>query len=133
MSPRTSFLAKLIGLYCLLGPGCMITHKQVVIEAVTEILHSAGMMLVLGVFTLSIGLALILTHNIWSGAAAVVVTLIGWLSLAKGLMFMLVSPETETQVFLVNLHYEQNFYFFMVFSIALGVYLTYAGFRSKPA
>ena len=52
-------------------------------------------------------------------------------SLMKGLAFLLLSPETETQVFLTNLHYEQYFYFFMAFSIAIGAYLTYCGFTSK--
>jgi hypothetical protein len=50
------------------------------------------MMLVLGVSTLAAGLAMVLAHNIWSGdALAVIVTLMGWLTLAliKGLLFLL--------------------------------------------
>ena len=60
----------------------------------------------------------------------VVITIVGWLSVMKGLAFLLLSPETETRVFLANLHYEQNFYFFMASSIAIGAYLTYFGFTS---
>jgi len=89
-------------------------------------------MLVLGVLTLTAGLATVLTHNVWSGGALpVVITIVGWLSVMKGLAFLLLSPETETQVFLTNLHYEQNFYFFMAFSVAIGAYLAYFGFVSK--
>ena len=29
-------------------------------------------------------------------------------------------------------HYQQNFYFFMAFSIAIGAYLTYFGFATQP-
>jgi len=132
MSTRTIFLAKLVGLYSLVAPICMITHKPTMVEAVTEILRSPALMLVLGVFTLAAGLAMVLTHNVWSGGALpVVITIVGWLSVMKGLAFLLLSPETETQVFLTNLHYEQNFYFFMAFSIAIGAFLTYFGFASK--
>lgn len=132
MSTRTLFLAKLVGLYSLVAAICMITHKQTTVEAVTEILRSAALMLVLGVFTFAAGLAMVLTHNVWSGGALpVVITIVGWLSVMKGLAFLLLSPQTETQVFLANLHYEQNFYFFMAFSIAIGAYLTYFGFASK--
>jgi len=58
MSTRTIFLAKLVGLYSLVAPICMITHKQTMVEAVTEILRSPALMLVLGVFTLAAGLAM---------------------------------------------------------------------------
>lgn len=89
-------------------------------------------MLVLGVFTFAAGLAMVLTHNVWSGGGLpVVITIVGWLSVMRGLAFLLLSSETETQVFLANLHYEHNVYFFMAFSIAIGSYLTYFGFASK--
>jgi hypothetical protein len=35
-----------------------------------------------------------LTHNVWSGGALpVLATLVGWLSLIKALIFLLLSPE----------------------------------------
>ena len=37
MSPRTIFLSRLIGLYCILVSLYMVTHKQVTVEIVTEL------------------------------------------------------------------------------------------------
>jgi vacuolar-type H+-ATPase subunit I/STV1 len=90
------------------------------------------MMLIVGVITLAAGLAMVLAHNIWSGGTlAVIVTLIGWLTLIKGLLFLFLSPEMEAEFFLRQLHYQQLFYLYGAFSLVLGVYLTYGGFKFR--
>ncbi len=132
MSPHTSFLSRLIGLYSILVVLSMITHRQVTVGTVTAILHNPSMMLVLGVITLAAGLAMVLAHNIWSGGAlAVIVTVVGWLTLIKGLLFLLLPTEMEAEFFLRELHCDQLFYLYMAISLVLGVYLAYGGFTSK--
>jgi hypothetical protein len=72
----------------------------------------------------------VLAHNIWSGGAlAVVVTLVGWITLIKSLMFLFLPPEMEAALFLRQLHYQQLFYLYGAISLVLGVYLTYGGFK----
>jgi len=73
MSPRTLFLSKLIGLYCILAALSMMTRRQATLETVTALLQNPSMMLILGVITLAAGLAMVLAHKIWSGGALVVV------------------------------------------------------------
>jgi hypothetical protein len=132
MSPRTLFLSKLIGLYCILAALSMMTRRQATVETVTALLQNPSMMLILGVITLAAGLAMVLAHNTWSGGApAVVVTVVGWITLAKGLLFLFLPPEMEAGFFLGQLHYQQLFYLYGAISLALGVYLTYSGFTSK--
>ena len=70
MSPRTLFLSKLIGLYCILVALSMMTRRQATVETMTALLQNPSMMLILGVITLAAGLAMILAHNIWSGGCA---------------------------------------------------------------
>jgi hypothetical protein len=78
------------------------------------------------------GLAMVLAHNIWSGGAlVVVVTVVGWMTLTKSLLFLFLPPEVEAGLFLGQLHYQQLFYLYGVFSLVLGLYLTYGGFLSK--
>ena len=89
------------------------------------------MMFVLGAITLVAGLAMVLAHNIWSGGAlVVVVTLVGWVTLIKGLSFLFLSPEGEAEFFLRQLHYQQFFYMYAAISLVLGICLTYGGFKS---
>jgi vacuolar-type H+-ATPase subunit I/STV1 len=132
MSPRTIFLSKLIGLYCILVALSMMTRRQATVETVTALLQSPSMMLILGVITLAAGLAMVLAHNVWSGGAlAVVVTVVGWITMVKGLFFLFLPPEKEAGFFLVQLHYQQFFYLYGAISLVLGVYLTYSGFTSR--
>jgi vacuolar-type H+-ATPase subunit I/STV1 len=105
MSSRTIFLSKLIGLYCVIIALSMMTRRQATVETVTALLRSPSMMLIVGIVALATGLAMVLVHNIWSGGAlAVVVTLVGWITLIKSLFFLFVPPEMETTLFLEHLH-----------------------------
>jgi vacuolar-type H+-ATPase subunit I/STV1 len=109
----------------------MTVQKQATLDSVTALLHNPPMLLLLGVFTTAAGLAMVLAHNIWSGGAlAVIVTVAGWLALIKGMLFLLLSPEAQAELFLKGLGYQQFFYLYMAITLALGIYLTYGGFRS---
>lgn len=129
MQSRTQFLSRLIGLYCLFVAIAMTIHRGSTLDSVTALLHNPPLMLVLGVITLSAGLAMVLAHNIWSGGAvAVLVTLFSWGTLIKGLLFLFLPPEAEAGFFLNTLHYEQLFYLYVVIVLVYGVLLTYGGF-----
>jgi len=131
MSPRTTFLSKLLGLYYILAALSMVARGRATVDTVTALIHNQPLMFVVGVITLFAGLAMVLGHNVWSGGALpVIVTLIGWITLIKGLLFLFLSPEAEAGFFLGGLHYGQLFYLYMAISLVLGVYLTYGGFRS---
>src|SRR5690348_1675841 len=45
--------------------------------------------LYIGVFTLPLGLFIVLTHNVWVVGLPVVVTLLGWAWTCKGLLYLL--------------------------------------------
>ena len=132
MSPRTIFLSRLIGLYCVVIGLSMMTRRQATVETVTVLLQNPSMTLILGVITLAAGLAMVLTHNIWSGGTlVVVVTILGWMALIKSLFFLFLPHEMETRLFLGQLRYGQLFYLYSAISLVLGVYLTYGGFKSR--
>jgi putative exporter of polyketide antibiotics len=133
MSPRTPFLSRLIGLYAILVALSMFSRGQASVETVAALLQNPSMLFVLGVVMLAAGLAKVLAHNIWSGGAlVVVVTLVGWMTLIKSLVFLFLPPEMEAKLFLERLHYQQLFYFYWALPLVLGLYLTYGGFRSPP-
>jgi hypothetical protein len=132
MPSRTIFLSRLIGLYCILVVLSMLIHRQAKMEYLVGVLQNPPLILVLGVITLAAGLAMVLAHNIWSkGALAVVVTLVGWLTLLKGLFFLLLPPEIEAECLLRCLHHSHLFSVCMAPSLIIGIYLTYGGFTAK--
>jgi len=110
----------------------MMTRREATVATVTALLQNPSMMLTLGVITLAAGLAMVLAHNIWSGGAvAVVVTIVGWITLFKSLLFLFLPPEMAAGLYLTQLHYQQLFYLYGAISLVLGVYLTYSGFTSR--
>ena len=132
MSPRTLFLSRLIGLYCIVAALCMFLRGQAIVGTVTLLLRDAPLMLFVGVVTLSAGLAMVLAHNVWSGGAlAVIVSAISWVTLIKGVLFLTLTPEAEAALFLTGLRYQELFYLYATISLAVGVCLTYGGFRKS--
>jgi len=127
MSPRTVFIARMLGLYCLIVSLIMFTHKLAMVEIENTLVHSPALLFIGGIITLVAGLAIVLSHNVWSGGALpVTVTLLGWISLIKGVL--LLSPGT-TSGFWDSFQYERLFYLYASISFVLGAYLTYTGFR----
>jgi hypothetical protein len=93
MSALTFFLAKLIGLYCIVVGLTMIANRRTTVEAVNALIRNPPLVLLAGVIAVGIGLGLVIGHNVWSsGALPVVVTVVGWLSLIKGVALLVLRP-----------------------------------------
>lgn len=132
MSTRTIFLSRLIGLYCIVVALLMVIRKPAVIDTVTAYSQSPSMMIFLGMVVVVAGLAMILAHNIWCGGALpVVVTLVGWLALIKGLLFLFLPADAYPGIILCWLRHPLLFYVSLVLILLIGIYLIYGGFRSR--
>jgi hypothetical protein len=131
MTSRTIYIAKLLGFFCVLVALSMLTHRQATVDLVTALVHNQPLMFTMGLIATATGLAIVLGHNLWSGGALpVVVTLVGWVTLAKGILFLFLSPDAESGLFLDTLHYQQLFYLYSSISLILGLYLIYASTRA---
>jgi hypothetical protein len=130
MSSRTAFLSKLIGLYAIAIAIALVVNKQMMLGAVSGLFEDPRVVLIYGVMALGIGLAIVLGHNVWSGAAAIIVTIIGWLSLLKGLALLLLPANAQAAYFL-GIHYDQYFYVYAAVTFLIGAYLSYEGFRAS--
>ena len=128
MFTLTIYLARLIGLSTLLlAAGVLFRGNALIMATVAD----GPVMLVYAVFSLAAGLAIILGHNVWSGGALpVIVTLVGWVIFVKGLMLLLITPETSVQL-LERMQYREHFSLYIVPGAIIGLYLTYAGFAAS--
>ena len=132
MSTRTAFLSRLIGVYCMVIALAMGATAQVTVQTVMAAVHDAPVAFLFGMTLTAVGLAMVLSHNVWSGGAVpVIVTIIGWLTLAKGLAFLLLPPPVAVGVILWGQAYQQYFYVDMALVFVLGAYLAFWGFRSR--
>jgi hypothetical protein len=84
------FLAKLIGPFALALGLAVLLNGTGFRALATEFLASPALIFLSGVVTLPAGLAIVLTHNVWTPDWRVVITLVGWLAVISGLARVLV-------------------------------------------
>ena len=134
MSFRTLFLSRLLGLFFLICGLAMLLHKQFYTVALATVAYSPlAIRWIAMVITLA-GLAIVLAHNVWSKPPVVViVTLLGWLTLIKGLAYLFQPARWLEGFFQAVLNCGGYVYSVTAFVLVLGAYLTYEGFKSKPA
>jgi hypothetical protein len=130
MSRLTIFLARSIGVFTLLLVVCFLLRGGAVIETSAA---DGPVMLSYAIISLAMGVAMVVGHNVWSGGVlAMVVTLFGWLILAKGLLLLVLSPEALTGM-MHRIRYEEHYPFFLAPAFVTGLYLTWAGFTTPQA
>ena len=130
MSQLTVFLARLIGLFTVLLVGVLLIRGSTIIEAAAA---DGPLMFTYAIISLSLGLAMILGHNVWSGGALpVTVTVVGWLIFAKGLLLLCLTPEGLNHIF-QRMHYGDHMFLYLAPSFVIGLYLTWAGFTAPTS
>jgi hypothetical protein len=126
MSSRTTFLGRLLGFFSILVALSMIAHKQATVEMITALVNNPAAVFAVGLIGIAVGLAMILGHNVWSGGPLpVIVTLVGWWSLVKGLLCLFL-PQGALAGLLGGPGYERYFYASPAISLVLGLYLVFA-------
>lgn len=77
------FLAQFWGLSFLILGVLFLVRREVILGYMKSVVSEPGIILIAGYVSLSLGIASILVHNVWSLDASGIVTLIGWISLVK--------------------------------------------------
>lgn len=89
MDPLTISLAKLIGPAALaVGLGILLS-KNYYAKAYRNLEKESVALFASGLLALVIGIAIVGNHNLWDNPLAGFVSLIGWLSIAKGLLVII--------------------------------------------
>jgi len=86
---------------------------------------------VTGAFILLSGLVVVALHPYWRGAAAIIVSVLGWMTVAKGVS-LLALPQTYISA--VNSAVEPSIWWqasFVVIAV-VGAYLSYVGWAPAP-
>jgi hypothetical protein len=126
--PRlTVFLARSIGLFTVLLVAGFLVRGGAAIETTAA---DGPVMLSYTITSVAMGVAMVIGHNVWSGGALpVVVTSLGWLILAKGLLLLVLSPEALTRT-MHQMSYTEHAPLFLAPASVIGLYLTWAGFTA---
>ena len=131
MKPHTIFLAKLLGLFTLISVSWLLLDKQATVSMIPVLLGDRPVMIVLAFISLGAGLAMVLAHNIWSGGLlTVLVTVVGWILLIRGLLLLFLSNQEISNIF-AALQVGTFFYVYLAIPFLLGACLTYLGFTAR--
>ena len=78
------FIARLIGPVMLVVGLAVFANQQAFRELAEEFLASRALLFLSGLLIMPVGLAIVLTHNIWAADGRVMITLFGWANLIGG-------------------------------------------------
>jgi hypothetical protein len=121
------FLARLIGPSMLVIAAGLIVNRASYRALVREFVASPALIYIAGLIALVIGLAIVLTHNVWVLGWPVIITIFGWLSLVAGIL-RIVFPTPLARFGERMAGNEAVLIGAIVLYLVLGAWLTYAGY-----
>ncbi len=130
MSTTTIFLGRLLGLYLVAISVGMLANRRRALDTLDGMAHSGPWMLFSGMVATGVGLAVVLGHQVWSGGALpIVVTLVGWAALLKGIVLLLVPAERVADGYR-GIGFERFFEVWMVVVLAIGLWTAAVAFTA---
>jgi len=119
-------IAKIISvIYLSFGVG-LIFNTSFYKKGIEKLLDSASFTILAGMIAVIIGIVIIEFHNIWEKNWTIVITIIGWIALIKGIL-LLAFPKS--MVFFQPMFQSENLYKFLApLVILFGLIFAYFGF-----
>ncbi len=122
------FLAKVIGIFLMLVAASLLINKKNT-SLLFDLYKHATAVYITGILETFIGVVFVVSHNIWAFNFQGVLTLIGWIILARGLGRILF-PVKATNTLEKLKKMQIMFVPLLVFIFLIGAYLAYIGFTS---
>lgn len=128
MRRSTIYLARLLGSYSVLIALILLARGGRMVETA---IGDPNFVLFAGIVALALGLAIVIGHNVWTGGAMpVIVTLVGWYTIAKGVMLLAVTPAL-LEHWLATIRFSERFPLYLLPALMIGAYLAWAGFSAR--
>lgn len=121
------FLAQLFGLTLVIFAAVAVMQPGLLRGAIKEFGQSSAVTLLYSLLGIVGGLAVVLSHNVWVASWPVVITILGWAALIKGIMF-LVSPALLQDLGLSVYSSKNKTKVILVIVGILGLHLAGVGF-----
>ncbi len=120
------FLAQVFGLYFILAGVAILVRPSTLTELLETFSHRTAVFIG-GFMALIIGIPLVLLHNVWNGTWQVLITLLVWATLIKGITLIFVPNVATSWIAVFRKHQNVTKHFIWVV-IVFGLYLAYIGF-----
>ena len=124
----TLFLARLLGLFTIILAVAIVLNRAGIVAAIERMRRDSATLLIIELIGLAVGLAMVLSHNVWyGGVLPIVVTLVGWFIFLRAVVLLLLPPETIEKIFELAASPKRANIYGLV-SFVIGLFLTIMGF-----
>ena len=131
MTAFTIYFAQLAGLYFIILGIILIARKGTIIDLMPKMVEIQPFVFFAGTIRIIIGLAVLIGNGPWgTRALSIVVALIGWITLVRGVAMLLVTPQQQRKLIDYWRH-DAAYYTAVAIVLALGLYLARAGFAAQ--
>ncbi len=120
------FFARFLGLYLVIIGLAFLLQRGRLEAVVRELFLSPTWMLFSGALSVMFGLVIIVLHNHWVPSWIVIITIIGWIALIKGLLRLFLPDHLQPLARVVT--QPQTHLIISIVTILVGVILIYFGF-----
>ena len=135
LQPRTRMFSRVLGPFLVIADVTAIARASDMGKLLSQFEANSLWTWVTGAFILIFGLIIVAGHQYWRGAAAIIVSLLGWLVALRGLI-LLAFPKTFISLANSMIGAQAWWMAACVAAGLVGLYLTYVGWRpaiSRPA
>lgn len=125
----TIFLSKIIGIYFIIIGITYLINPHYCKKVLHEITGSYGLSALSGSIGIIIGMLIILNNNLWNNFLEIIISLIGWLLLVLGSIFVFFAKPIAHAGKKIQKHH--GYIWLNLVLLAIGIFLTYMGFFHK--
>lgn len=128
---RTRMFARVLGPFFTIVMIAAMARFADMRQLLSEFTASVVWPYVTGVFILAGGIAIVAFHQIWRGAAAIIVSVLGWLLVARGIL-LIAFPGVFASMADRMIGATPVWIAAFVVMTLVGLYLTYVGWKPVP-
>ena len=128
---RTRHFARVLGPFLAIVAIVAVIRMRDMPQLLSEFTASSVWPWVTGTFVLLGGVAIVASHQIWRGPAAIIVSVLGWLLVVRGIV-LLAFPDVLASVADRIIDLEGAWIPILVVMAVIGLYLTYIGWKPRP-
>ncbi len=121
------FLAKTIGLYLVIVSAAFMLKANELKPMILDMLKNPSLVLFSGILALIFGILIVVSHNVWVMDWRVIITLLGWLTLLKGVV-RLFYPEFVMRKAIMCIENKAFYTIMMLITLLIGLVLLYFGY-----
>jgi hypothetical protein len=121
------FLAKILGAVFTAFSVAGLMRPNIIRDALRDFDHESFARLIAGCAGIGVGVAILLTHNVWAWNYQGLITLFGWTALVKGASYLLV-PKQAVGFTKSMMKSKSHMQILLGATLIIGLYLLYSGF-----